>query len=240
MEDCKIRIESPEHSKAVQEWLFGLGVMWLTGGPEVEHTRAQCLFVRDNKLTYGSGEYLDQPPTLDTSFLMNNKQCDKVEITEDCYVDVEGWTEGEVLKAAEVFSNALGVPVGNNKVFDDFRYLHIAYIVGKNQVFVGDEIRLSESGATKELTKEQVLGSLGESPNNQPTPTYYSKHYKGVKLDPYRIAKIYNIDGGPREQILKKSLRGVSKGHEERQVIHEIRQALDRWEEMVDEDEGVQ
>lgn len=70
-------------------------------------------------------------------------------------------------------------------------------------------------------------------------PAYYRYHYKGVKLDPYRICNIYNIGGGPREQIIKKCLRGTSKGDEELKVISEIRSALDRWEEMIKEDGDV-
>ena len=66
---------------------------------------------------------------------------------------------------------------------------------------------------------------------------YRQYEYKGIKLDPYRIARVYRMDGGPREQIMKKTLRFTDKGQTERQVVAEIRSALDRWEEMLDEDE---
>lgn len=68
------------------------------------------------------------------------------------------------------------------------------------------------------------------------TPSYYNYEYKGIKLDPYRICQIYGVGGGPREQIIKKCLRFNNKGHDPLQVIKEIRQALDRWEEMLGED----
>ena len=65
---------------------------------------------------------------------------------------------------------------------------------------------------------------------------HYRHSYKGVKLDPYRIASVYEMNGGPREQILKKVLRFTDKGHSEQQVVNEIRSALDRWQQMLDED----
>ena len=68
------------------------------------------------------------------------------------------------------------------------------------------------------------------------TPSYYNKTFKDVKIDPYRIAQIYNINGGPREHILKKILRGTGKENQsELNLISEIRLQLDRWEEMYHE-----
>ena len=66
--------------------------------------------------------------------------------------------------------------------------------------------------------------------------SYYDYTYKGIRFDPYRVCKIYNINGGPREHIVKKALRGCDKGHSELDLIKEIRACLDRWEEMVRED----
>lgn len=57
-----------------------------------------------------------------------------------------------------------------------------------------------------------------------------------VKLDPYRICDALNIGGGAREQILKKAIRWTTKGDDERTVLNEIRQAVDRRIEMLDED----
>lgn len=68
------------------------------------------------------------------------------------------------------------------------------------------------------------------------TPNYYNKTFNGVKIDPYRIASIYGINGGPREHILKKLLRGTGKENQsELDLISEIRLQLDRWEEMYHE-----
>lgn len=68
------------------------------------------------------------------------------------------------------------------------------------------------------------------------TGAHYRKEYKGVKLDPYRVAAIYGLTGGPREHALKKLLRGTEKGDSPLKVIREVRDALDRWEEMLVED----
>lgn len=64
---------------------------------------------------------------------------------------------------------------------------------------------------------------------------HYRYSFQGVKLDPYRIARVYGVDGGPREHILKKILRGTTKGHTELEVISEVQSCLDRWREMVEE-----
>ncbi len=57
-----------------------------------------------------------------------------------------------------------------------------------------------------------------------------------IKFDPYRVAELYNLGGGAREQIVKKGLRWTTKGDDERQVIKEIMQACERHLEMLDED----
>ena len=65
---------------------------------------------------------------------------------------------------------------------------------------------------------------------------HYQRRYKSVLLDPYRIALIWDMRGGPREQIMKKCLRFTEKGQTEQEVVNEIRSALNRWQAMLDED----
>jgi hypothetical protein len=60
--------------------------------------------------------------------------------------------------------------------------------------------------------------------------------FKGIKFDPYRIAKMYGLTGGPREHMLKKLLRGEGKGHTEADLLQELQCCLDRWKEMYEED----
>ncbi len=57
-----------------------------------------------------------------------------------------------------------------------------------------------------------------------------------INLDPYRIADIYGIGGGAREQILKKALRWGGKNQTEEEVIGEIINACERRLEMIKED----
>ncbi len=61
--------------------------------------------------------------------------------------------------------------------------------------------------------------------------------YVLLNVDPYRLAEIYGLGGGAREQVFKKSLRWTTKGGGERQVIKEIMQACERRLEILDEDE---
>jgi len=72
----------------------------------------------------------------------------------------------------------------------------------------------------------------------QSTPDYYYVTINGVKIDPYRIARLYNLGGGPREHMGKKLLRGTGKGQgmTELELVRELRGLLDRWEEIVLED----
>ena len=60
--------------------------------------------------------------------------------------------------------------------------------------------------------------------------------YVRIKADPYRIADIYNVSGGAREQMLKKVLRWTDKGHREKDVLLEIICAAQRGIEMLEED----
>jgi hypothetical protein len=63
--------------------------------------------------------------------------------------------------------------------------------------------------------------------------------YAEVRLDPYRMSDFYGIGGGPREQVFKKVIRGTSKGGTERDLVRDIRSAVDRWEQMLDENERI-
>ena len=82
----------------------------------------------------------------------------EVKLTKDCYVNVEGWTEEEVKKAAEIFSWWTGAGIGNIKCFSEHCYLFIRNN-SKGDVFVGREYRLVDNDAVRELTKEQVFAA---------------------------------------------------------------------------------
>lgn len=69
------------------------------------------------------------------------------------------------------------------------------------------------------------------------TPEYYNKTYKGIKLDPYRIAEVYDITDHAIFQALKKLLAAGQRGGKDiRQDLTEARDAISRKLEMIVED----
>ncbi len=80
------------------------------------------------------------------------------------------------------------------------------------------------------ISPEQIVKDAQEK------ASHYQIGYKGILLDPYRICQVYEIGGGPREQILKKCLRGTRKGEDEMKVVDDIIIAALRWKQMLLED----
>lgn len=71
------------------------------------------------------------------------------------------------------------------------------------------------------------------------TGAHYRYEYKGVKLDPARIASIYGITNMAQAGILKKVLCAGNRGHKSQsQDIDDIITAANRWKEMIEEDEA--
>ena len=68
------------------------------------------------------------------------------------------------------------------------------------------------------------------------TPDYYNKVYKGIKLDPYRIADLYGLKDHASFQALKKLLRSGADHKDLRQDLKEAKDAISRKIEMLDED----
>ena len=66
---------------------------------------------------------------------------------------------------------------------------------------------------------------------------HYRYEYKGIKLDPYRILDIYGIGHPAQQHAIKKLLR-AGKAHKSlRQDVAEVVSTLNRWLEMMQEDE---
>lgn len=88
------------------------------------------------------------------------------------------------------------------------------------------------------LKKDSEMGKLKplEKHTSQSVSSHYKHSFKGIKLDPYRICRVYGIGGGPREHMLKKLLRGTEKGHSEDFLIAELQSSLDRWRQMLEEE----
>ena len=71
----------------------------------------------------------------------------------------------------------------------------------------------------------------------QDNGSHYRKFYKGVQLDPARIAKIYGIGNMVQAQIVKKALCAGNRGHKDvLRDIDDIITAAKRWREMELED----
>jgi hypothetical protein len=66
---------------------------------------------------------------------------------------------------------------------------------------------------------------------------HYRYTYKGIKLDPFRIAKIYSMTDFELMTILKKVLKAGDRGHKDkRQDLLDIINAAQRAIEIMDED----
>ena len=65
---------------------------------------------------------------------------------------------------------------------------------------------------------------------------HYRYEYKGIKLDPARIAKVYNMTDHMEFSILKKVLRLGSAHKDKRQDLTDIISAAQRRLEIMDED----
>ena len=69
------------------------------------------------------------------------------------------------------------------------------------------------------------------------TPVSYKQAKDGemvIKCDPYFICELYKIGGGPLEHMLKKILRGSSKGHSHKQLLDELQASLNRAYELLE------
>lgn len=68
---------------------------------------------------------------------------------------------------------------------------------------------------------------------------HYRYQYRGIKLDPYRVMRLYEITDPAHQHAVKKLLRaGRGKAKGLRQDIVEVVMTLERWLEMIDEDES--
>ena len=65
---------------------------------------------------------------------------------------------------------------------------------------------------------------------------HYRYEYKGIKLDPFRIAKIYGITDFGQQTILKKALRMGTAHKDREQDLKDIICAAERMLEMIGED----
>ena len=65
---------------------------------------------------------------------------------------------------------------------------------------------------------------------------HYQFTYKGIKLDPYRILKVYGISDPAQQHAIKKLLRAGESVKSLKEDIKEVIVSLTRWLEMLEED----
>lgn len=65
----------------------------------------------------------------------------------------------------------------------------------------------------------------------------YDVTYRGIKLDPYRIFDLYGITHPCQQHSLKKILRAGKSHKSLKQDIQESIDTLERWKQMISEDE---
>jgi hypothetical protein len=65
---------------------------------------------------------------------------------------------------------------------------------------------------------------------------YYNYSYKGIKIDVYRILKIFQITEPAQQHAIKKLLRAGKSIKGLTQDINEVIESLERWKEMINED----
>jgi hypothetical protein len=66
---------------------------------------------------------------------------------------------------------------------------------------------------------------------------HYHFVYKGIKLDPYRILEVYGIVHPAQQHAIKKLLRAGRSVKTTVQDIDEVILSLQRWKEMIREEE---
>lgn len=68
----------------------------------------------------------------------------------------------------------------------------------------------------------------------------YNRHWRGARLDPYRVFVLYGVRHPALQQAIKKALCAGQRrgGKDARQDVQEAIEALQRWLEMDDEDAG--
>lgn len=75
--------------------------------------------------------------------------------------------------------------------------------------------------------------------NSGDSGAHYRYEYKGVKLDPYRILDVYGIKHPSHQHAIKKLLRAGDSLKGKEQDIKEVIDTLNRWLEMLAEDNEV-
>jgi hypothetical protein len=99
-----------------------------------------------------------------------------------------------------------------------------------------------QEGEYREAKQEEItitdVSQERLSADSDDPGAHYRYEYKGIKLDPARIARIYGVTDGMIFTILKKCLRMGRAHKDKRQDLLDIISAAKRELEMMDEDEA--
>jgi hypothetical protein len=66
---------------------------------------------------------------------------------------------------------------------------------------------------------------------------HYDATFNGFRIDPYRVALANGVTHPVQFHMMKKLMRGSRKGHSEQELIRELQCCLDRWKQLIAEDQ---
>lgn len=111
------------------------------------------------------------------------------------------------------------------------------YLPGIVNNIIGVRILNNNSCQESMEQKEEELNTNTDKCAVEDRGTHYRFSYKGVHLDPARIAMIYGITNPMQFQALKKILCAGKRGHKDTiEDIKDIACAVNRWQELLQEE----
>ncbi len=109
------------------------------------------------------------------------------------------------------------------------------------EVFKGLESAYDQPNAKGFVTPDANFNfeapiDLGSDHKEVDLGSHYRHSFMGHKIDVYRVLEIFDVTDPVAQHIVKKLLRGEKKGHKMDFVWDEVKQAVERKFEMMEED----
>lgn len=84
---------NPEQSKALQEYLFSVGINWIYDAEEVDHTDKPCLYVRKRKITWGMDSDVEKEIEIKFQDYFEKAFPEKwcIQVTDENYEELRDW-----------------------------------------------------------------------------------------------------------------------------------------------------
>lgn len=120
----------------------------------------------------------------------------------------------------------------NPKPFLSLRASSFAAPPQKCESLEDRKARFAGNAATFDPSSPGIIGAA--------TPSRYWWTYRGVSFDFYRLCQITGVTSDPGKHAMKKIIRAGRSVKTLRQDVEEARDALNRWIEMIDEDDADQ